>query len=85
MGTPTRIMQSYLVLFVASSIARYRPILWASILSGDTDEKAAFALSYRDALLKYAQFGSNSTSFLHLSGKLLNDLMQDKFAFTVLS
>lgn len=85
MGTPTRIMQSYLILFVASSIARYRPILWASILSGDTKEKAAFALSYRDALLKYAQFGLNSTSFLHLSGKLFNDLMQDKFGFTVLS
>jgi hypothetical protein len=79
MGTPTRIMQSYLILFVASSIARYRPILWASILSGDTNDKAAFALSYRDALLKYAQFGLNSRSFLHLFGKLLNGLMQNKF------
>jgi hypothetical protein len=81
MGTPTRIMQSYLILFVASSIARYRPILWASILSGDTKEKAAFALSYRDALLKYAEFGLNSASFLHLFGKLLYDLMQGKFEF----
>lgn len=79
MGTPTRIMQSYLILFVASSIARYRPILWASILSGATKEKAAFALSYRDALLKYAQFGLNSASFLHLFSSLLNDLMQGKF------
>jgi hypothetical protein len=79
MGTPTRIMQSYLILFVASSVARYRPILWASILSGDTKEKAAFALSYRDALLKYAEFGLNSTSFLHLFGRLLDDLMQGKF------
>jgi hypothetical protein len=79
MGTPTRIMQSYLILFVASSIARYRPILWASILSGDTKEKAAFALSYRDALLKYAEFGLNSTSFLHLFGKRLDDLMRGKF------
>ena len=79
MGTPTRIMQSYLILFVASSIARYRPILWASILSGDTKEKAAFALFYKEALLKYAEFGLNSASFLHLFGKLLDDLMQGKF------
>jgi hypothetical protein len=79
MGTPTRIMQSYLILFVASSIARYRPILWASILSGDTKEKAAFALFYREALLKYAEFGLNSPSFLHLFGRLLGDLMQGKF------
>jgi hypothetical protein len=79
MGTPTQIMQSYLILFIASSIARYRPILWASILSGDTKEKAVFALSYRDALLRYAQFGLNSTSFLHLSSRLFDDLMQGKF------
>ncbi len=79
MGTPTRIMQSYLILFVASSIARYRPILWASILSGKTQEKAAFALSYRDALLMYSQFGLNSTSFLHVFSELLNDIIQNKF------
>jgi hypothetical protein len=79
MGKPTRIVQSYLILFVASSIARYRPILWASILSGDTKEKADFALSYRDALLEYAQFGVNSASFLQLFSNLLNDLMQNKF------
>lgn len=81
MGTPTRIMQSYLTLFVASSIARYRPILWSSILSGETVEKASFALSYRDALLTYAQFGVNSASFLYLFSRLLNDLMQGKFEF----
>jgi hypothetical protein len=69
---------SYLILFVVSSIARYRQILRASILSGDTKEEAALALSYRDALLRYAKFGSDSASFLHLFSKL-DDLMQGKF------
>jgi len=79
MGTPTRIVQSYLTLFVASSVARYRPILWSSILSGESEDKTAFALAYRDALLMYAQFGLNSQSFLHRFSLLINDLMGGKF------
>jgi hypothetical protein len=44
MGTPSEIMKSYIILFAASSIARYRPILWSSILSGESEDKAVFAL-----------------------------------------
>ena len=79
MGTPTKIMQSYLTLFVASSVARYRPVLWSSILAGETEKKAHFALAYRNALLMYAEFGINSNSFLNRLGGLINDLITGKF------
>jgi len=79
MGTPTKIMQSYLTLFVASSVARYRPVLWSSILAGETEEKALFALAYRNALLTYAEFGINSNSFIHRLSGFINDLMNGKF------
>lgn len=79
MGTPTKIMQSYLTLFVASSVARYRPVLWASILAGETEEKAHFALAYRNSLLMYAEFEINSNSFLHRFGGFINDLITGKF------
>jgi hypothetical protein len=78
-GMPTSILKSYLVLFVASSIARYRPILWDSILSGETQDKADFALVYRDALLKFSQFGINSLSFLYRFKDLVFDIMKGKF------
>jgi hypothetical protein len=79
MGTPTKIMQSYLTLFVASSVARYRPVLWSSVLAGETEKKAHFALAYRNALLMYAEFGINSNSFLNRLGGLINDLITGKF------
>jgi hypothetical protein len=64
MGMPTKIMQSYLTLFVASSVARYRPDLWSSILNGETEEKSFFARAYRNALLTFAEFGIDSNSLL---------------------
>ena len=79
MNLPTRILQSYLLLFVASSVARYRPILWSSILSGGAESEAAFAFAYRSALLTYAQFGINSHSFLDQLASLMSNLMQGKF------
>jgi hypothetical protein len=79
MNIPTRIMQSYLILFVASSLARYRPILWALILSGNNNQNAHFSLQYRNALLMYTQFGINSISFLSQLSKLNNNLLHGKF------
>ena len=81
-GMPTSILKGYLVLFVASSIARYRPILWDSILSGETQDKAEFALAYRDALLKFSQSGVNSMSFLHRFTNLIFNVMKGKFELT---
>ena len=82
---PTRILKDYLVLFVASSIARYRPILWSSTLLGETKNQADFTLATRAALLGYTQFGLNSTSFLHQLHLLINDLMKGKFELKGLS
>jgi hypothetical protein len=72
-------MKSYIILFAVSSIARYRPILWSSILSGENEDKGRFALEYRNALLRYGQFGINSISFLHEFSNVLFDLMKGKF------
>ena len=82
MAVPSRILQNYLILFVASSIARYRPILWSSIISGETEDKSAFALAYRKALLTYAEFGLNSHSFLNLITSFMNDLQKGRFELT---
>lgn len=79
MNLPTRILQSYLILFFASSVARYRPIVWSNILAGRTGDEVNFALSYRHALLTYAQFGINSQSFLHQFSSLINQLKIGQF------
>ncbi len=79
MNGPTRILRSYLMLFVASSIARYRPILWSSVLSGSDTHKSALSLEYRNSLLAYAQFGVNSVSFLQELSRFMTDLQNDRF------
>ena len=76
---PSRVLKDYLVLFVASSIARYRPILWASTLLGETKNQVDLTLATRTALLGYTQFGLNSRSFLHQMNRLIEDLMKGKF------
>jgi len=43
-------LKNYLILFVASSIARYRPYLWELILSGKTPEQSRFARASITAL-----------------------------------
>lgn len=50
---PNSFLQSYLLLFVASSLARYRPILWHSILAGKSQEESDFYLASSDATLDY--------------------------------
>jgi hypothetical protein len=35
-------LKNYLILFIASSIARYRPLMWESILIGETFEQNQF-------------------------------------------
>lgn len=39
---PNRFLKSYLLLFAASSIARYRPILWHSVLKGKGEFESDF-------------------------------------------
>ena len=85
MGLPTNVLKDYLILFAASSIARYRPILWSSVLSGETSDKSEFALKYRNALLTFSQFGANSNRFLYQLGNFMFDVMKGKFEFKHLS
>jgi len=48
---PNRALKSYLIFFVASTLARYRPVVWHSILAGENAEKSEFALCALKALL----------------------------------
>jgi hypothetical protein len=59
--------------------AKLCPVLWQSILAGETEEKALFALGYRNELLTYAEFGINSNSFLHRLSDFTNDLIRSEF------
>jgi len=81
MNLPTRIMKNYLTIFVASSIARYRPILWTSILIGEKPNQTDFALQSRHALLHYALFDhlTSNRSLLYQLSRLLEDVKKGKF------
>ena len=59
----TRVVRDYLILFVASSIARSRPNLWSSTLRGETNDKVVFTLATRNALLGYTRFDINNSSY----------------------
>lgn len=50
---PNKTLKGYLVFFVASTLARYRPVVWHSILAGENAEKSNFALCSLKALLDY--------------------------------
>lgn len=50
---PNQLLQAYLILFVASSIARYRPVLWHSILVGEGENESNFALKSSQTTLDY--------------------------------
>ena len=79
MNLPTRILQNYLILFAVSSVARYRPVLWSSVLSGQSESKSALSLAYRQSLLTYAQFDINSHSLLQQISRLMRDALKGEF------
>ena len=47
---PNLALRSYLLIFIASSIARYRPYLWEDILSSETEEQSDFCYEFTDSL-----------------------------------
>ena len=79
---PTQSLKSYLVLFVASSLARYRPVLWHSILTGKTPVQSDFALHSVRAVLDYT-IGHEvaTTGLLYQIARLFRDIMNGKFVF----
>ena len=50
---PNEFFRSYLLLFLASSIARYRPVLWKTVLSGEGRLESDLAIDSSEALLHY--------------------------------
>jgi hypothetical protein len=79
---PNQALKSYLVLFVASSIARYRPVLWHSILVGATPNEASLALHSANALLDYA-IGSSmqGDGFLEQVARIVREMRGSGFRF----
>ena len=55
------------------------PFFGLLFYQGLHNSKVAFALSYREALLIYAQFGINSQSLLQRFSFLMSDLIEGKF------
>jgi hypothetical protein len=49
--SPSNFFKDYILVFAASSLARYRPYLWADVLQGGTAEHTDFALALTKALV----------------------------------
>ena len=78
---PTDDIRSYLVIFVASNLARYRPILWNSVLIGENAVQSNFALNFRSALMEYTLGAHPTSGLLYQTSQLLRGIMNRKFEF----
>lgn len=76
---PTDTLRSYLIIFISSSLARYRPVLWNSVLLGEKPEQAQFAVQYRGALLEYALGKEVTQGYLYQVSRLFHDILEGKF------
>lgn len=81
-SAPTDDLKNYLITFVASSLARYRPILWNSVLTGKNAIQSNFALHFRGALMDYTS-GAHVHGFglLYQISQLLRGIARRKFEF----
>ena len=81
-SSPNATLKSYLVFFVASTLARYRPVQWHSILGGKTKEDSEFALFSNEALKQYTGGGTPSQEgFLAQVNHIFNDIKDGHFKF----
>lgn len=78
---PTNFIKNYLILFIASSLARYRPVLWNSVLIGETYEQSKFALSSRRAILDYTDGFEYGLGLVNKVSELFNKIFQGEFGF----
>jgi hypothetical protein len=76
---PNAFLQSYLVLFVASSIARYRPTLWHSILSGESKVQSDFALDSSGAVQNYTLGRREGLGLVSQVTRILRIVEEGKF------
>lgn len=80
-SAPTDDLKSYLIVFAASNLARYRPILWNSVLVGENAVQSSFALHSRKALMEYTLGVPATTGLLYQISQLLRGIAQGKFEF----
>ena len=52
-------LTDYLVVYVASNIARYRPAVWRAIIDGSGQMKSRFNQRIRTAYINYAEESGN--------------------------
>jgi hypothetical protein len=81
---PNMVLKDYLVFFVASTLARYRPVQWHSILAGETLEGSEFALRSNEALRYYTIESMGAVpkpGFLFQVHGIFNDIKERRFKF----
>lgn len=73
------LLTDFLIVFVASNIARYRPKLWNSILEGKQEEEAKFKLRVEGA---YKRFNTGLISFFTTVWKEFKNLKSGSTPFS---
>lgn len=79
---PTKALKNYLIVFVASSMARYRPNLWSSASKGETEEESDLALLSGRATVDYTVGFDATTGYLYQVSRVLNNVANGKMTFT---
>jgi hypothetical protein len=77
-----RFVQDYLVLFVASSIARYRPTLWHSIIVGRSREESDFALRSSEAVSDFVLGPHADDAFVPQITRIFDSMEKGTFNLT---
>jgi len=73
-------LKNYLILFIASSIARYRPLIWESILIGETSEQNQFNYEVIKSLVDLTR-----NNLLHNINNLIQIIRNNKFELFIRS
>lgn len=72
------ILNSFLLIFLTSCIARYRPALWRSMLPGENKFHRDFMIKYNDAIYDYT-IGENGFGFMTQVYDMMSRLSRDPF------
>lgn len=74
-SAPNNSIKDYLIVFIASNLARYRPYLWNSVLIGETPEESNFGVESTKALVR------TTGNFLWTVDGLFRRIKKGKFEF----
>lgn len=77
-----RFVKDYLVLFVASNIARYRPTLWHSIIVGKNREESDFALKSSEAVSDFVLGPHGDDAFVPQITRIFDSMEKGSFNLT---